>query len=265
MSGRLRTIIIEERRVVNHDLSVATPGIAFADLHNVVDFTPRRFRGRSAGELFAAARRRFALAASKLADRFFDARYGTETSAVVENAHMRDVTSDHLARGIRYEPTRAIPFRRVLRAARIPSDGVFLDMGCGKGRVCMLAAEHGFTQIIGIDYSPSLCELARANMEVFRRRSGKQFEADMRVLDATRYVFAGDERVVYLFNPFDGVVLARVMENMLASLAQQPRELWLVYHNPVWRDVIDQSGAFDVVGEWIVGGARFAVYRSGNG
>ena len=86
----------------------------------------------------------------------------------------------------------------------------------------------------------------------------------MRVLDATRYDFTGDERVVYLFNPFDGVVLARVMENMLASLARQPRELWLVYHNPVWREVIDQSGAFHIVGEWIAGGARFAVYRSGS-
>ena len=262
VSGRLRTIIVEDGCVVNHDLSVATPGIAFADSHTVFDFIARRFRGRTAGELFAAARRRFALAASKLTDHRFDRKYGTETSALVENANMRDVRSDNLARGIRYEPTRAAPFRRVMRAARIPAAGSFLDIGCGKGRVCLLAAEHGFARVIGIDYSRHLCETARANVERFQRRSGKSFEADIRAMDAAGYVFNGDERVVYLFNPFDGEVLARVMEHLLASLRQEPREMWIVYHNPVWRGVIERSGAFEAVGDWSAGGGLFAVYKT---
>jgi SAM-dependent methyltransferase len=255
-------MIVEDGRIVNPDLSVATPGIAFADSHNVVDFIPRRFRGRSMSELFAAARRRCALETSKFADRFFDSRYGTETSALVENAAMSDVTSDNLSRGIRYEPTRALPFRRVLRAARIPTDGVFVDMGCGKGRVCMLAIEHGFARVVGIDYSPRLCELSRKNLEIFKQRTGRRFEADIRVVDAVNYAFAGDETVLYLFNPFDGAILGQVIEPLLASLAQRPREVWIVYHNPVWRDVIDKSGLFDVAGEWSAGGGRFLVYRS---
>ena len=214
------------------------------------------------GELFAAARRRCALERSKFADRFFDTRYGTETSALVENAHMRDVTSDNLSRGIRYEPTRALPLRRVLRAAHIPTEGVFVDMGCGKGRVCMLAIEHGFARIVGIDYSPRLCELARKNLEIFKQRTGREFEADIRGVDAVNYQFAGDETVLYLFNPFDGAVLGQVIGPLLASLAKRPRAVWVVYHNPVWREVIESSGAFDAVGEWIAGGGRFVVYKS---
>ena len=255
-------MIVEDGRVVNHDLSVATPAIAFADSHNVVDFIPRRFRGRSMGELFAAARRRCALETSKFADRFFDFRYGTETSALVENMAMRDVTSNNLSRGIRYEPTRAMPFRHVLRAARIPTDGAFVDVGCGKGRVCMLAVEYGFVRVVGIDYSPRLCELARRNLEIFKQRTGRQFEADIRALDSVDFAFAGDESVVYLFNPFDGVVLSGMMKQLLASLAQRPRRVWIVYHNPVWREVIESSGAFDTAGEWNAGGGRFVVYKS---
>ncbi len=228
----------------------------------MVDFIPRRFRGRRTGELFAAARRRIALASSKFADRFFDPLHGTETSSLVENSDLRDVTSENLAHGIRYEPTRAISFRRVMRVARIPASGVFVDLGCGKGRVCMLAAEHGFAKVIGIDYSPELCAIARENLEIFRRRNGKAFEADVRAVDAMEYAFGGDESVVYLFNPFDEVVLVRVMERLLASLASQPREAWIVYHNPVWRDVIERSKAFERIGDWSSGGGRFAVYKT---
>src|SRR5262245_4761418 len=207
-------MIVEDGRVVNHHLSVATPGIAIADSHNVVDFIPRRFRGRSAGELFAAARRRFALQTSKLVDRFFDARHGTETAAPVENTELRDVTSTNLARGIRYEPTRAIPLRRVLRAARIPTDGTFVDVGGGKGRACMLAVEHGFERVVGIDYSPHLCAIARRNLDIFAARSGKHFARDIRSMDATEYAFSGDDSVVYLFNPFDDAVLERVLQRV---------------------------------------------------
>lgn len=214
------------------------------------------------GELFAAARRRWALETSKFADRFFDSRYGTETSVLVENVALRDVTSDNLARGIRYEPTRAIPFGRVLRAARVPRQGVFVDMGCGKGRVCMLAIEYGFARVVGIDYSARLCELARKNLEIFKQRTGRKFEADIRAEDAVSYQFSGDETVLYLFNPFDGAVLGQVIEPLLTSLAARPREVWIVYHNPVWREVIERRNAFDLVGEWSAGGGRFVVYKS---
>ena len=69
-----------------------------------------------------------AVAISSLADRHFDAAFGTETHAVVENVDLSDVASQNLARGIRYEPTRAIPFRRLLRAAHIPPAGSFVDL-----------------------------------------------------------------------------------------------------------------------------------------
>jgi hypothetical protein len=37
--------------------------------------------------------------------------------------------------------------------------------------------------------------------------------------------------------------------------------VWLVYHNPAWRDGVDESGMFTRVGDWSFGGCDFAVYR----
>jgi SAM-dependent methyltransferase len=208
-----------------------------------------------------AARLRLAIAASVLADRHFDLVYGTETSAVVENADLRDVTSANLARGIRYEPTRAIPFRRVLRAARVPSEGAFVDLGCGKGRACMLAVLHGFASVVGVDYSPELCRIAARNFEALRRRTGRRFRSTLRAIDVTDYVFAPDDTVLYLYNPFDASVLSAVLARLRASLDAHPRRVWLVYSNPVWRETVEGAGLFARVGEWSFGGCQFAVYR----
>src|ERR1700710_2266387 len=40
--------------------------------------------------------------------------------------------------------------------------GALLDLGCGKGRVLAIAAAYGFKEIIGVDFSPALCEDAEA-------------------------------------------------------------------------------------------------------
>jgi SAM-dependent methyltransferase len=208
-----------------------------------------------------AARRRIATVAGGAADRHFDLLFGTETRAVVENAALRDVVSVNLARGIRYEPTRAIPFRRLLRVARVPSAGAFVDLGCGKGRACMLAVLHGFSNVIGVDYSPGLCRIAERNFETFRRRTGREFHATVRAMDAADYAFAPDDTVLYLYNPFDGFVLSAVFARLRASLDAHPRRVWFIYQNLVWRDAVEASGLFVLAGEWSFEGCRFAVYR----
>jgi len=47
----------------------------------------------------------------------------------------------------------------------------FIDIGCGKGRVLLMAAEHGFRKIIGIDFAADLCLTARGTVELYRRCS----------------------------------------------------------------------------------------------
>lgn len=222
----------------------------------------KSLRERGFAATCRSARRHVATALDKLLDRHFDWAFGTDTRAVVENADQRDVESPNLARGIRYEPTRVVPFRRVLRAARIPHDGTFVDLGCGKGRACMLAAIYGFASVVGVDYSPQLCRVAERNLDVFRSRTGRRFASRIRALDAADYDFAKDDAVVYLFNPFDAGVLSAVIARLRRSLALHPRRVWIVYQNPVWRDAIESTGAFALVGVWSYRGCDFAVYRS---
>lgn len=209
-----------------------------------------------------AARRHLASFVSRILDRHFDPAFGTETRTVVENLQMEDVASPNLVRGIRYEPTRALPFRRVLRAADVPTGGGFVDLGCGKGRVLILAVQSGFARVTGVDYSPALCALAEKNLEAFRNRTQRSFRSKVLAMDATDYAFTREDTVVYLFNPFDAVVLSAVLARLRRSIAAHPRTVWIVYHNPVWRTTIEGTRAFEHAGDYSSGGCNYAVYRS---
>ncbi len=222
----------------------------------------RSLRQNGVRHTLRAALRHLSTRVSRLIDGHFDPAFGTETRRVVENDAQKGVVSPNLTRGIRYEPTRAIPFRRVLRAARVPTDGGFVDLGCGKGRALILAVQCGFTRVTGVDYSPELCTIAEQNLAAFRARTGRSFRSRIVAMDAADYAFTKEDAVVYLFNPFDAVVLAAVVARLSRSLERYPRTVWIVYHNPLWRASIETTNTFEHVGDYTRGGSTFAVYRS---
>ena len=222
----------------------------------------RSLRDHGLRHTLRAGWRHVAVFLSRGVDRHFDAAFGTETRGVMENDALKDVVSPNLTRGIRYEPTRALPFRRALRAARVPADGGFVDLGCGKGRALILAVVCGFRRVTGVDYSAALCEKAEKNLAIFRTRTRRSFHSKLLPMDAADYAFTKDDTVVYLFNPFDAVVLSAVLARLQRSVALHPRTVWIVYHNPVWRTTVDATNAFQHVGDYSSGGCVFAIYRS---
>ena len=225
--------------------------------------TLRSLRSRGLVETLRSARRHLVRYGARRADRHFDRSHGTETHSVVENAELHDVTSPNLAHGIRYEPTIALPFARLLRVARIPAQGTFVDVGCGKGRVLMLAAQYGFKHVTGVEYSPALCVTARQNLDTIRATRGLQFVATIHAIDAVDYAFQPRDTVVFLFNPFDDTVLRRVLERLRTSLSTHPRPVWFIYHHPVWRSLVEESRLFEETTDYEFGGRLFSVFRTG--
>jgi predicted RNA methylase len=47
-------------------------------------------------------------------------------------------------------------------------DFAFIDLGSGKGRTLLLAAEYPFERVIGVEYCPQLNEVARSNIPKLR-------------------------------------------------------------------------------------------------
>ena len=231
----------------------------------ITEFTHRlltSLRRNGLGHTTRAAGRHLTTYLSTLFDRRFDDRYHVDTGDFVEIHEMTDVNSPNLERGIRYEPTRARPLRRILREIEFPPESVFVDIGCGKGRAMILAVERGFNHVVGVDFSPSLCEVARTNIESFRRQSGRRFEAEVHQSDAIDFPIRPEYNVVFLYNPFDADVLGKVVASIDASLREHPRKMWVIYHNPLWQHTVESHG-FTPTMERSYGGCEFTVYTRG--
>ncbi len=174
----------------------------------------------------------------------FDEELGVRTSGIVWLTNLRSRNFTH---GLRYEPCSPEKCNWAMENSGIdPKEFVFIDIGCGKGRPLIIASQHHFAGLIGVDYSPKLCKIARANLAKLG------IPAEVVCQDATRFQFPARDLFVFLYHPFDLVVLQRVLENLRAA-----KRVVVVY----------EGEGRDIVGEqaWLKPFSRFSdviVYRN---
>lgn len=119
----------------------------------------------------------------------------------------------------------------------------FIDLGCGKGRPLLVAAEFPFQDIVGVELSPSRAEVARRNVEIMRRRFPGRTPIRVEVQDATTFSLPPGNIVLFLYNPFRGDPILKVRAGVEAALARENRSVFVVYYNPVCGGCFDASPA----------------------
>jgi predicted RNA methylase len=130
----------------------------------------------------------------------------------------------------------------VLRKNDVTEDDVFIDLGSGKGRVVIQAAQYPIRKVIGVELSEELHQIARQNVE---RSRGTVTCANIELVrsDVLAYDIPDDVTIAYFFNPFQGEVFGLVVEKLVASLRRRPRVLKIIYMNPVEEDRLIRAGA----------------------
>lgn len=196
-------------------------------------------------------------------DYLFDVRHGVDTCACLELDHLT-VKGENRERGYLYQPTRVVLLRELFSALRplIAADSVLVDFGSGKGRILLVAAEFGFREVRGVEFAHELCEIARRNIARFTARTKGPTEFKVCELDAAKYVVGADETVFILSNPFDQAILAKVLDNLVASLRQNPRHVLIVYFNAKWDQAIQERAEFVRLQELDLSGFRVTVYSN---
>lgn len=129
-----------------------------------------------------------------------------------------------------YGPVRVANARAALRELPVKdySEYTFIDIGSGKGRMLFVAAELPFRRVLGVEYSTSLHELARVNIQRFSHMRQKCRDIESVQANATDFEFPNQKLVLYLFNPFGPEVMGRMLANLEQSLDQAPRHIIIV-------------------------------------
>ena len=198
--------------------------------------------------------------------RTFDRRYRVRTSGLIllastsfDPARLRDATQ--------YGPVNAWAFRHLLKELNLPRKLHFVDLGCGLGRPCLLAAEYGFEKVTGVDLARELCELARENAAQWRFRAAHSTPIAILQMDALDFCENSDDDVFFMFRPFSKEFLERILEKLAGVAARQKKQLIIIYsermaHATSHRDAIAGHSGFEQIHESGAYGQAFYVYRS---
>jgi SAM-dependent methyltransferase len=121
----------------------------------------------------------------------------------------------------------------------------FLDIGCGKGRALCVAAYNGFKKVSGIDFSKELCAAAEKNLSK-KKEQIPTLQYKIYKNDAFYFEIPPDVDCIFLFNPFDEVIMSGVVENIIISLEQTSRKLSIIYVNPLHKELFTKQGFVEI-------------------
>ena len=113
----------------------------------------------------------------------------------------------------------------------------FIDVGCGKGKVCILwklinKKSNKTSRIIGIDYYKPLIEIAKNNFYKVLQNEGEFYHADATSFDFFKF---GDNVIFYLYNPFDKKILDKFLKTL------RNKNIHIIYTNHKYEEIFNKN------------------------
>ncbi|HAO03160.1 MAG: class I SAM-dependent methyltransferase [Chitinophagaceae bacterium] len=116
-----------------------------------------------------------------------------------------------------------------------------VDIGSGKGRALCVAAHFGATKLTGVDFSKSFCQKAIENLSLTKQKF-PNLQYSIFTNDAFYFSIPPDVDCIFLFNPFDDVIMSGVLENIEISLQKNARPITIIYFNPLQQHLFLSAG-----------------------
>lgn len=205
--------------------------------------------------------RRAYCAAAHAVDRFLQIRTEDDSIAelpantplVIETTRKSTHTDNHRNQAAAYWTIRLVFKRLDLRP-----DDVFVDIGCGFGRVVCMAARRPLRRVAGIELMDAYAEQARLNASSLR---GRKAPVDIICDDASRADMC-EGTVYYMFNPFGADTLEDFLDHLWASIRENPRPVRICYGSPRHEEVFAACGFLERYDEFLtLGGSRVTLWR----
>lgn len=132
-------------------------------------------------------------------------------------------------------------------------DAIF-DFGCGKGGAMLSFLDYGFKKVGGIEYQNVIYNVLIKNFENLGLTNEMQSGNIMCINgDATTLEEELNEfNWFYFFDPFEGEVFKRTIENICKSLEKCPRKMHIIYINPRCHEIIENTKKFELTNRFTI-------------
>jgi 16S rRNA G966 N2-methylase RsmD len=195
-------------------------------------------------------------------DQSFDHRFNVETAGTEEPEFL--TAEDNLkAHAKGYEPVTEEQIQTLLKMlpAADFSASIFIDLGSGKGRALFVAASYPFHQIIGVEYSHELHEVAVRNVRTYRNPGQKCFDIKPVRADATTFGLPESPTVCFINNPYGESMIARTAKNIDQSVRAAPRPFFIVYIHAYYSGPIDAMPGWSRICDGSLGQSSYVIWR----
>lgn len=109
----------------------------------------------------------------------------------------------------------------------------------------LLASKLPFKEIIGVEFSEELVSIANSNILKYPKELILCRNIDIKCIDATEFIPPEQPLIIYFYNPFEEPVMKKVINNLSNSYLSNPREMIILYFNPVHSYLFDSAVCFN--------------------
>jgi len=184
----------------------------------------------------------------------FDLKYGTDTGGYLGPHEIRS-GGIHDAMNNGYSAVAPSVFREACRRwrATLPPSAAhiqaysFVDVGAGKGRGLLLAAELPFRKVIGVELSEELARVAQKNITIWKRLAHPRAKIRVMHEDAMEFRWPRTPLLVYLNNPFECALVERLVSQLAATAISGPGLIDILYVNPACTETLVHRGIFKLL------------------
>lgn len=174
----------------------------------------------------------------------FDLRHGVDTSGVIGGrllssgrTHDRHITAYLGTAPSAFLEAFALWNESLSDGPYSSRDYVFIDIGCGKGRVLMLASDLPFRRVVGVELHPALVSIARNNLIKWKASAHPCDHIEVLHADALEFTFPESPTLLYAFNPFDRHLTQLLLDRIQAVSLTRSAPIDVIYMNPEQADL----------------------------
>ncbi len=126
-------------------------------------------------------------------------------------------------------------------------DYTLIDLGCGKGRVLMMASEYPFRAVAGVELSAKLARVARRNLAKWLRKPHASATVNLVQGDVLQLPIPDGPLVLFLFNSFEAEIVKRLLGRLVEASQTRSAPIDLIYIHPDHDNLVRQTAGMNLL------------------
>lgn len=126
-------------------------------------------------------------------------------------------------------------------------DYTLVDLGCGKGRVLLMAADYPFRAILGVELNARLARVARSNLTKWMSSPRACRTVNVVEGDVLQLPIADGPVVLFLFNAFEAEIVKRLLDRLVEATQTRTAPIDLIYIHPEHGNLVRQTAGVQLL------------------